>query len=847
MTVRDLSRRGTHWAWWGPAVLAGVFLIVLAALFWLSTEQILRERQGNLRHSTDAIAQALQDRLTSSGLYLETLGGRLAAGLTSAEDARAEARRFLAKRPELLCVRWMDEGFATRWDVCRPGTGGPDREAVHEPLDDLLLGSRLSGASMYSAVRALSSGRAAFDIHVPVYEGDVFRGMLYGVYSCDDLLREAEVGLRRRLAEEYRVSLVDGGGQQAGLDRGDETDPRLVAEAVLDPPGSGLAVRLARYGRASWSRGTVVLMLVSVALAAGMLSGMWAMHRQITLRVQAEAALRAARDALEARVEQRTFDLSAANRRLSEEVFERARVEERLRRRTEDLDKRIQELRCLFAVSDLVEQPNASLDEIVQGTVELIPPAWKRPGQTAARVTLDGRCFSTAAFRETPYRRSSDIVVRGEAAGVVEVCYLGEPDADGVDPFLPEEQHLLDVIAERLARVAERVRADRDRTALQEQLHQAQKMEATGQLAAGVAHDFRNVLTVVRGHAQQAAELLPAEHPAREAVQFIQQAAAQANDLTQSLLTFSQRTPTRRQRMDLRAAVQEWSRLLQYMLPRTIRLDVDLPDQPVWIEADGVQLQQVLMNLVINARDAMPEGGTLEIAVVRGSEGVADAAEDSGSSDHPGVRLVVRDSGMGIAPDIRTRVFEPFFTTKPRGRGTGLGLSIAHGIVRDHDGRIDVQSEVGRGTTMIVTLPALSSVGQEPAVPIRRPARGEAVLLVAQDPYVRGLMALTLQSAGYSVTQAPDGRAGLSAWRRNREDIRLVIVDDERLGADGILHTVREEGRGTPFLCVTGCTDRTPADGGSGWFSLRKPFDMPALVEAVSDALQAVSGGRDPK
>ncbi len=354
---------------------------------------------------------------------------------------------------------------------------------------------------------------------------------------------------------------------------------------------------------------------------------------------------------------------------------------------------------------------------------------------------------------------------------------------------------------------------------------------------------------MVRGHAQQAADLLPPEHRAQEAVQLIQQAAAQANELTQSLLTFSQSAPTRRQRIDLGAAVHEWSRLLQYMLPRSIQLKVDPHDVPVWIQADAAQLQQVLMNLVINARDAMPDGGVLEIAVVQEKDAVAAVGGDLGSSGCPVVRLIVRDSGMGIPPELRTRVFEPFFTTKPRGRGTGLGLSIAHGIVRDHDGRIDVESVVGRGTTMVVSLPGLSSEAPEIAAasPIRRQARGESVLLVAHDPYVRGLMALTLQSAGYSVTQASDGATGLSAWRENRTDIRLVVIDDERLGADGILRAVREEGCGTPVLCVTAGRDLTPPNGGTSRFCLRKPFDMPALVEAVADALQTVSGEMEPK
>ncbi|MBN1514599.1 MAG: hypothetical protein JXB13_21460, partial [Phycisphaerae bacterium] len=810
MTFGDPSRRGAHWAWWGPAVLAGVFLIVLAGLLWFSTKQILRERERDLRDSTDAMVRAVQDRLALTRASLESLGEGLGDGVVGEDGSRAEARRLMEGYRELLCVRWIDGGFTTQWQECRPGPAVPAGDGgVPAPPDDLLLESRMSGDTLYSRARPSSSGVSTFDIHIPVYRGDAFLGILGGVYSCDGLLQETQAGLRGRLAEAYRVSLASGGELLARLDRGEAVDSRLVEEVPLDPPGHDTVLTLARYGGTPWSRGTVFLILVSVALAVGMLSGMWAMHRQIRWRLQAEAELRSARDALEARVEQRTFDLSAANRRLSEEVAERACVEERLRRRTQDLNKRIQEMRCLFAVSDLVEQPDASLEDIVQGTVEMIPPAWQRPGQTAARVVLDGRCFSTATFRETSWRRFSEIVVRGEPAGVVEVCYLGAVDPDGPDPFLPEEQHLLDVIAERLARVVERVRADRDRTALQEQLHQAQKMEAIGQLAAGVAHDFRNVLTVVRGHAHQAADLLPPDHPAQEAVQFIRQAAAQANDLTQSLLTFSQSAPTRRQRIDLVSSVHEWSRLLQYMLPRSIQLKVDLHEGPVWIEADAGQLQQVLMNLVINARDAMPDGGVLEIAVVREKDTAATVGDDVGFSGRPVVRLIVRDSGTGIPPEFRTRVFEPFFTTKPRGRGTGLGLSIAHGIVRDHDGRIDVQSEEGRGTTMVVSLPGLSPAAEEvaAAAPIRRQAHGECVLLVADDPYVRGLMALTLQSAGYAVTQASDGRAGLAAWRQTRKDIRLVIIDDEHLSADGVLRSVCEEGGGTPVLCVTAGAD----------------------------------------
>ncbi len=850
MIARDPSRRSEHLAWWAPAVWAGVFLILFTGGFWLQAELSFRERQKGLRHSAEAIAEALRNRLALSRSALGALGDALGKGLADEAGVRGGIRRLLEDHQELLGVCWLDEGLAERWRECRPSVAASgDEQGLPVASDEWLSRWRPSRSIQYSRARSVSFGVSAFDVFVPVYRDDAFLGVLRGVYSCDDLLQEALDGSRNALTEPYRVSLTNVDGLLAGRDRDEEVSGRLVQEAALDPPGHDTVLTLSHESRTPWNRSTVFFMLVSVALAVGMLSSVWAMRRQLRWRVQAEAELRAGRDALEARIAQRTADLSAANQRLSEDVAERVRMEEMLRRRADDLDKRIQEMRCLFAVSDLVEQPDASLEDIVQGTVEMIPPASQRPGQTAARVILDGRHFTTAAFRETPCRRSSDIVVRGETAGIVEVCYLGEVDPDGPAPFLPQEQHLLDVIAERLARVVERMRADRDQAALQEQLHQAQKMEAIGQLAAGVAHDFRNVLTVVRGHAHQAAGLLPPVHPAQEAVQLIQQAAAQANELTQSLLTFSQRAPTQRQRLDLGVAVHEWSRLLQYMLPRSIQLEVSLPGVPAWIEADPAQLQQVLMNLVINARDAMPDGGVLEVSVTREGDAAGAGQENSGDPDGPVVRLIVCDTGTGIPAELRARVFEPFFTTKPRGRGTGLGLSIAHGIVRDHDGRIDLQSEPGRGTMMVVSLPGQSPDTEEVAAvcPIRRQARGECILLVAENPYVRGLMALTLQSAGYSVIQAPDGRAGLRVWREKRNEIHLVIVDDEHAGADGILRALREDGDGTPVLHVVAGRDVTPPTGAGSSFCLRKPFEMPTLVEAVVDALEAESGERDPR
>jgi PAS domain S-box-containing protein len=317
-----------------------------------------------------------------------------------------------------------------------------------------------------------------------------------------------------------------------------------------------------------------------------------------------------------------------------------------------------------------------------------------------------------------------------------------------------------------------------ERVALEDQLRHAQKMEAVGQLAGGIAHDFNNILTAILGYAELALRRLSAADPLRPSLEEIQKGGERAASLTRQLLAFSRRSAAQPRVIDLNAALRELAPMIARVIGEDTALDLVLCEEAASARVDRAQLEQVIVNLVVNARDAMPEGGTITLA----TEGVdvTRAASPEGDPLPPGpyVRLLVRDTGTGIPPDVLPHVFEPFFTTKGPGRGTGLGLATAYGIVEQHQGRIRVQSETGRGTTFEILLPAAG--GSAPAVEqIPGEARGgpETILLVEDDANVLALAAEALEELGYRVVSARSGDAALRAAKESAAPIHLLLTD----------------------------------------------------------------------
>jgi len=395
-----------------------------------------------------------------------------------------------------------------------------------------------------------------------------------------------------------------------------------------------------------------------------------------------------------------------------------------------------------------------------------------------------------------------------------------------------------------LTDITKRKRAEEARQGLEAQLRQSQKMEAVAQLAGGVAHDFNNLLTVINGYVSLAKSALPDDHKAVASLSGVQEAAEQAAGVTRSLLTFSCKTVAEKMPVELQTSVEKSLRLLRHALPASIKVVAETADAAVWVHADDTQLQQVIMNLAINARDAMPDGGTLRIGVSQSSPEAGGFASPGGPRA-PIARLIVSDSGTGMEPDVCERIFEPFFTTKPRGQSTGLGLAIIHGIVEDHDGRISVESEPGRGTTFAVELPVLDSrevdaLRIETADPnTLSHGQGELVLLAEDNRQVLGILTSALESLNYKVVQASDGFALLDCFEHHRQRIELLVIDVDLPKRNGLdcLRDIRSSDGFAPAIVITASTDANLKEQlDSNTTLLHKPFnisDFTTLADAV--------------
>jgi PAS domain S-box-containing protein len=322
------------------------------------------------------------------------------------------------------------------------------------------------------------------------------------------------------------------------------------------------------------------------------------------------------------------------------------------------------------------------------------------------------------------------------------------------------------------------------------QLLQASKLEGLGRLAGGVAHDFNNLLTAILGNAELMRAELPAGHPALDSLDEILAAGARATDLVRQLLVFARRVPVSPSRIDLGVMVGESNRMLRRLLGEDITVTVVSGAAPVVVEADPSQMQQLLVNLAVNARDAMPSGGRVQVGTTRVDIGAGQAAE-LGVRPGPHVELSVMDTGVGMGAETMEHIFEPFYTTKELGKGTGLGLATCHGIVRQLGGAISVASELGVGTTFRVLLP--SAAGEpDPAGPPRayREDRGtERVLLVEDDESIRRMAAAGLRMRGYTVREVAGAEEALSAAIQHPVDI--VVSDLVMPGTDGLALTRR--------------------------------------------------------
>jgi signal transduction histidine kinase len=319
----------------------------------------------------------------------------------------------------------------------------------------------------------------------------------------------------------------------------------------------------------------------------------------------------------------------------------------------------------------------------------------------------------------------------------------------------------------------------KEREKYEERLRQAHKMEAIGTLAGGIAHDFNNMLSVILGYTELAIQSLASGDPVRRDLEEVREAGQRARQLTSQLLAFSRQQVLEQQVLDLGQVIGGMSGMLRRLLDERIEL-VQEAAPGCWVRADRGQLEQVVMNLAVNARDGMPEGGTLTIEVSQAELAHGDTDEHAGVAPGLYVRLRVTDTGVGIDPKVQSRIFDPFFTTKERGRGTGLGLATVFGIVRQSGGHIGVESELGRGACFSAYFPRSQPAAKAPAPTLGAPAspRGvETVLLVEDMDQVRAVSRSILERNGYIVLEAADGSEALAVAAGYPGEIHLLLTD----------------------------------------------------------------------
>jgi len=457
-----------------------------------------------------------------------------------------------------------------------------------------------------------------------------------------------------------------------------------------------------------------------------------------------------------------------------------------------------------------------------------------------------------AAFSNTPFRvpqghiavdncLTVPIVFRGESIGLLTV-------ANKPGGYSDSDKELLELIARRVAPVLEarlgEERAEKNREAVQAQLAQSQKMESVGRLAGGVAHDFNNLLTVINGYSKLAMNALRSGDPLRDYLGEIHKAGERAAGLTQQLLAFSRKQVLQPRTLDLNSVVESMRSMLQRLMGEDVELRFALSGEAPVVHADPHQLEQVVMNLAVNARDAMPSGGRLliETGLVDRDDGQVRSNPDARAGRY--ARLAVSDTGEGMDEVTRLRIFEPFFTTKASGRGTGLGLSMVQGIVAQSGGYISVYSEPGHGTTFRIYLPAQSAVAtavEEPASVVA--LRGNETILVVEDQAeVRSYAVVVLEGYGYRVMQAANAGEALVLCERAGEPIHLVLADVVMPHMNGreLVNRLTIMRPGIKALFMSGYTDNVIVNHGvldeSAPF-IEKPFSPEALARKVRAVL----------
>jgi PAS domain S-box-containing protein len=449
-------------------------------------------------------------------------------------------------------------------------------------------------------------------------------------------------------------------------------------------------------------------------------------------------------------------------------------------------------------------------------------------------VFVEGREYDRLVdeFRRNGKMDGFEVRWRRKDGSSITVRISGRAVAGGDEPC-----DVLEAIAEDIS----------ERRILEDQFRQAQKMEAVGRLAGGIAHDFNNLLMVISGYTEVLLDQLAPSHPLNAKAEAIRQASDRASALTRQLLAFSRKQHLELKVIDVNGIVTNMERLLRPLIGEDVELTTKLEPAVGCTRADAGQLEQVIMNLVVNAKDAMPNGGKLCIRTSSVTHDNSHGSENTFIKPGPYVMISITDTGEGMDRETQGRIFEPFFTTKEKGKGTGLGLSTVYGIIKQSGGYVFVQSEVGRGTTFTIYFPRVDEpCDAQGAAPVSLAAAGgsETILLVEDEESVRQLVRETLAARGYRVLEANNGNAALALAAGRSDTIHLVITDIVMPGLSGheLIEQLLAARPGIKVLYFSGyAQDAFPStiDSASQTAFLQKPFTLQSLSRKVREVLGA--------
>jgi len=514
------------------------------------------------------------------------------------------------------------------------------------------------------------------------------------------------------------------------------------------------------------------------------------LQHEIAVRKQAEQALQAAKEVLEVRVQERTAELAAANRSLNNELQERKRAEMERERLLEQVHKQAQQVREII---NTVPEGVLLLD--ANNRVIMANPAAQDHLLALAQARV-GDQLPTLGERRLDDLLASPLKGLWHEIGLDTRTY--EVIARPVVEFAE---------AQRWVMVIRDVTGERE---IQRRLQQQDRLAAVGQMAAGIAHDFNNILAVILLYAEMVLNLADLNPRVRERMLIIGQQCRRASELIQQILDFSRKSVLERQAMDLLPFLKEQVKMLERTLPENIKITFDASPDLYIVEADPTRMQQAILNLALNARDAMPEGGNLLIRMEHASHETGIQCVTCGLvMEGDWISIAVKDNGLGIAPRDLPYIFEPFYTTKEPGEGTGLGLAQVYGIAKSHDGHVHVSSSQGEGSTISIYLPLapsqrLKTSRTDPFILIR--GGGQVLMVVEDEMATRQALQDGLTLINYQVITAPDGVRALNYLNEHPDQVRLVLSDVvmPEMGGIELLRTIREHGLSIPVILMTG-------------------------------------------